>query len=353
MNSRRQRAENRGQKTEDNSPLSPVLCHSIAESGFSIIEMMISITIGLVIIGALVGVLSSNVRSSKTNDRTSELKDNGRYALGQLKQELRHAGYRGYTPKAPESGGWTTPVIANECGVAGSFVKNIRQGVWGADNGNPFSGNCLSNTNARYNTAINSDVLVIRRAHGTPTLAASAVASRIYLRSAYAGESLLQGSALALLPAIVGAENAELHVYIYYIGSDDMDATVPALRRVVLTGVTMMDEMVVSGIEQLQFEYGIIDIASATTQYFSASNLPSSTASSHSATGATGWDNVASVRVWLLARNARSEPGYANHTTYEMGDKTVANGNAYTVNDSYRRQLFTTVVQLRNFRNGG
>lgn len=326
---------------------------NIRQAGFSLIEMMISITIGLMIIVALVGVLTSNIRGGKTNDRTSELGENGRYALDHLKHELRHAGYRGYAPKAPESGGWITPVITNECGVAGSFVKNIRQGVWGADNNNPFSGNCLSTANARYNTAISSDVLVIRRAHGTPTTAAGAVAGALYLRSSYAGESLLQGSAVALLPAIPGTENATLHVHVYYIGSDDIDATVPALRRVSLVGAAMVDEMVASGIEQLQMEYGVADAASTTTRYYSAGALPNSAGASHSATGATGWDNVTSVRVWLLARNARSEPGYINHTVYEMGDRTVAHGNAYTVNDSFRRQLFTTVVQLRNFRNGG
>ena len=44
---------------------------------------------------------------------------------------------------------------------------------------------------------------------------------------------------------------------------------------------------------------------------------------------------------WLLARNTFIEPGYANTTTYSMGDVS------YTVNDGYRRQLFTTTVQLR------
>jgi hypothetical protein len=51
---------------------------------------------------------------------------------------------------------------------------------------------------------------------------------------------------------------------------------------------------------------------------------------------------VNSVRIWLLARNARAETGYSNTNSYVMGDVT------YTVNDSFRRQLFSAVVQLRN-----
>ena len=51
---------------------------------------------------------------------------------------------------------------------------------------------------------------------------------------------------------------------------------------------------------------------------------------------------ILSVRIWLLARNVTPEPGYQNTQTYAMGDQS------YTVNDSFRRQMFTTVVQLRN-----
>ena len=46
--------------------------------------------------------------------------------------------------------------------------------------------------------------------------------------------------------------------------------------------------------------------------------------------------------VELLARNAVGEPGYVNTTTYVMGDQDI------TVNDNFRRQLFTSVIQLRN-----
>ncbi|MDD2914478.1 MAG: PilW family protein [Gallionella sp.] len=318
-------------------------------SGFSMVEMMISIAIGLMIIAALVGVLSSNSRSTKTNDRTSELQSNGRYALDHLAHQLRHAGYRAYTPVAPESTGWTTPTITNECGTAGSFVKNIRQGVWGSNdnNGNntdnPFSATCISGSSAAA-TYLRGDVLVIRRAADTPTLAASAVANTIYIRSSYSNVSVLQGSAL---PAgtTVGTDNLALQVYVYYIGGDDNNAAIPALRRVTLVGNTMLDEMVVSGIENIQFEFGLTN-TDGTTQYFTANNINGS----HSATGATDWDKVSSVRIWLLTRNVRPENGYSNTNSYEMSDHTVLNGNAYTVNDSLRRQLLTTVVQLRNFR---
>lgn len=325
-------------------PLSSVFRLPSSERGFSLIEMMISITIGLVIVAALVSVLISNSQSAKTNDRTAELQSNGRYALDHLKRELKHAGYRGYTALAPQSGPWIAPAITNECGTPLNFVKNIRQAVWGANDNNPFSANCLSSVNAKYDNVINSDVLVIRHVSSTPTLTASAVPNAPYLRSSYEKADVMQGSALPglVLPVNTdGTENFALQVYVYYIGSDDNDATVPALRRVALADNDMKDQMVVSGIEQIQFEYGITNTVALTNQYFTANNI----AGDHSANGTTNWDGVNSVRIWLLARNAKAEAGYTNTDVYSMG------GSIYDPDDdSFRRQIFTTVVQLRNFR---
>ena len=313
-------------------------------SGFSMIEMMISITIGLLIVAALVGVLSSSAGSTKTNDRTTELQSNGRYALSHLQQELHHAGNRGYSPKAPESAGWTTAAITNECQASGdaanSFVKNIRQSVWGKNDSNPFAANCLPA--ASYNSSNISDVLVIRHAAATPTLAASAVATTLYLNSSYNGISLLTGSSLPGT-VVTGTENFALLVYVYYIGYDDNDVTLPALRRRALVNNQMVDEMVVSGIEAMQFEYGITTASgsSQSTQYFTANNISGSAG----ATGPTGWDGVNSVRIWLLARSAKAEPGYQNTNTYTMSNRVYG-----PVNDNFYRQIFSTVVQLRNFR---
>ncbi|MCR4304226.1 MAG: PilW family protein [Gallionella sp.] len=324
--------------------LSAARCPLSPERGFSLIEMMISITIGLVIVAALVSVLISNSQSAKTNDRTSELQSNGRYALDHLKRELRLAGYRGYTANLPESGAWITPAITYECGTALNFAKNIRQAVWGANDSNPFSANCLSDANARYDNTITSDVLVIRHVSSTPTLAASAVTDTTYLLSSYLNSKMLEGSTVAAELAAVDTgtytDMFALQVYVYYIGSDDNDATVPALRRVALAGNAMRDQMVVSGIEQLQIEYATTGVLNDTT-YLEADSFTGD----HSANGPTDWDNVNSVRIWLLARNAKPEPGYTNSISYNLGSLIYG-----PMDDGFRRQVFTAVVQLRNFK---
>jgi len=307
----------------------PASSHSMA--GFSIIEMMISITIGLIIVAALIGVLVSNAASSKTNDRTSELQSNGRYALDHLRRELRHAGYRGYTwaePSAP-SGAIS---VTNECldgGAADSFITNVRQGVWGANDSNPYNANCLPTQYLR------GDVLVLRRVASAPATALAA--STLYFHSTYSTGEMFQGTTA---PGFTGPplDDFPVQEYVYYIGSDDDDATVPALRRVALqSDGSMADEMVVSGIEHMQLQYARAT-TDLNTQYHNANSITGASTT----TDTTEWDDVNSARIWLLARNARTENGYSNTNSYFMGDQT------YTVNDSFRRQLFTAVVQLRN-----
>ena len=143
--------------------------HRLKEAGFSLIEMMIAITIGLVILAALVGVLATSSGNSPTNDRTSELMTNGRFALNSMKQELRQAGYRGYTsvdPMPPVALGAISGECMESVVTAGTFVSNIRQGVWGANDSNPFPANCIPTTNF----ASGNDILVVRRLEETGEL---------------------------------------------------------------------------------------------------------------------------------------------------------------------------------------
>ena len=312
------------------------------EAGFTLIEMMIAITIGLGILAGLVGVLAANSNNSRSNDRTSELMSNGRYALNSMKQELRQAGFRGYTwadPMAPAALG----TLTNECLAtgesAGSFVSNIRQGIWGANNSNPFSGSCIPN--ASY--AAGNDVMVLRRlasSFETP------VASKLYFQSSYSTGQIFRG---ATAPVFADGQTPvasfPLQVFVYYISPFTVSASeiplVPALFRVaLLSDGSMSRELVASGIEHLQVQYGRLTTATPpTTQFLDT------LAGSSSSTVASEWDNVNSVRIWLLARNETAEPGYLNSNSYVMGDQTYDYSAAP---DGFRRQVFTTVVQLRN-----
>ena len=300
-------------------------------AGFTLIEMMISITIGLGILAGLVGVLATSSSNSRTNDRTSELMTNGRYALNSVKQELREAGFLGYTYNKPDS---PAAIAVTGCAEAGatvaSFVSNVRQGVWGADNINPFAGSCIPA--ASYSAG--NDVLVVRRLDPIPVTPDAAKPSEVYFQSSYEFGQIFQGG----IPLIAGSPLAsfKMRVYVYYISPFTVAATenplVPALFRVSLdSSGDMVRELVASGIERMQVQYGVKD--DGNTRYLDTAVTPAD------------WEKVNSVRIWLLARNTAPEQGYTNNTTYSMG-----NAPDYTPAGGFRRQLFTTVVQMRNWK---
>lgn len=318
---------------------------SSREAGFTLIEMMVSITIGLAIIAGLLTVMASGASNSKTNERTSELLTNGRYALNSIKQEFRQSGYRAYTWPKTDAMSTAMGALTNEClqtgAAAASFVSNIRQGVWGANNSNPFSANCIPAANYASDAGgVGEDVLVARRLDDLPLADADLVANRVYFRSSYAKGEIFRGTVVPTFDvALKPVANFKLQTYVYYISpyttAANENPKVPALYRVALSLNGMEKELVASGIEHFQVQYGQLSTV-PDTRYFDS--LPGTSSDNTP----TDWDSVDSVRIWLLARNATPEPGYANTSSYVMGDKTFA------VNDGYRRQLFTTVVQLRN-----
>lgn len=71
-------------------------------SGFSLIELMIAILIGLIVINGVIQIVISSKRSYLDNQAVSQIQENARFALDTLSREIKMAGYFGCMP---ESGG--------------------------------------------------------------------------------------------------------------------------------------------------------------------------------------------------------------------------------------------------------
>lgn len=327
------------------------LTHPLTQTrqrGFTLIELMIASTLALFMLIGVSQLFLSSLSSEKTSASAAEITTNGRYAIDVLRRELMHSGYRGLTWAPPT---WplstTVGTISGEC-IGTGFATNLRQGIWGANDANPFAATCIPTSN--YSTG---DVMVIRHAGLTPTPTASLVATGLYFRSAYERGEVFKGSeSVALGATFTQAPNFNyaLETKVYYIspftdstattGRETESPRVPALYRVATTvGPAMRAELVASNIEDMQIRYGRYK-TNQRTQYYSGAQV-SATANS-TTTASSEWNEINSVRIWILVRSSKPEPGYTNTSTYNLGDKTV------TVNDGYRRELYSTVVQMRN-----
>lgn len=309
------------------------------QSGLTLPELMIASTIAMFMLVGVSELYLSSGSGEKTNQEAAEITANGRYAIEVLKRDLMHAGYRGLSWAEPTSPITTTiSTITSEC--ASGFAINLRQGIWGANDSNPFSSTCIPTAN--YSTG---DVLVIRRAASESV--SSLGSTTLYLRSAYERGEVFQGSQSSTLATTFTQTpnfNYPLQVMAYYVSPYTNSSTesplIPALYRTTLgAGPAMSAELVAGNVEDMQIQYGRYT-TDLNTQFYNANTV--STTATSTTTSPSEWDDVSTVRIWLLVRATNKEPGYTNTNTYTLGDKTI------TVNDNYRREVFSTIVQLRN-----
>lgn len=345
--------------------------------GFSLIEMMIAVTVGLMIIAALTSVIVSSGASARANERTSELQSNGRYALDVLKRDMQVAGYFGLSDLAHGVEQYPVGTLPMPGDCYAGFASNITQRVWGTNDGvNPFVAACIPAANYA-----GSDILVLRYAsldafNSQPSVAppadptgvagfAGTTAQTLYFRSAYKVNDLYQSNNIPTLLLDQPQQDHIMQVHVYYVAPWTTSAAenpkVPSLRRMVLNNAgVMVDELVASGIENMQVQYSVLD-AVGNTQNFDAQNVnPGVAVATDSVSQAVipagvagvgtpvnNWGRVNAVRVWLLSRNTGADrgDGYVNNTVYAMGDQNIVSNAA---DARFRRQLFTTTVHLRN-----
>ena len=209
-------------------------------------------------------------------------------------------------------------------------------------------------------TRVNEATAAADRTAANTTLGLAANSTSLFFRSAYERGEVFQGSQSSTLFGVFTQTpvfDYKLKVNVYYIApytnSGDVGTSaaplVPSLHRVVLgAGPAMTDELVAANIENMQIRYGRLT-TDLNTRFYQATGangvITDPTANNTAArdTNPTNWDAVNSVRIWLLVRSSKPELGYTNSNTYTLGDITAG-----PFDDGYRREVFTTVVQLRN-----
>lgn len=115
-------------------------CHSMPkQKGFSLVELMITLTLGLLISGAIIQVLVSSSVTNKLNQAVAQVQESGRFIMGRLSSELYEVGrYDLVSAKIDDS---VDPVAEaafvenNPIALPGDFILNITLGATQAVNG--------------------------------------------------------------------------------------------------------------------------------------------------------------------------------------------------------------------------
>jgi type IV pilus assembly protein PilW len=346
---------------------------TMKQRGFSLVELIVAMAIGVVISGALAGLFVSSTKVKQEINRNGEQIENGRLAIDWLSQDIRLAGYWDgleYTGMADPA----SDICESDPADLASAVPVYIQGIDNVTSGT--TPGCLSDVK------LGTDIVAVRRA-GTCVIGTTGCesqapyfqasnctppAERLDGTTGVVGQGAELGSPTAANWYAVNASTGSLTLHkrdcgnatvpgapnlanirryvsrIYYIANNDrVGDGLPSLKMAELRGGTWTVSTIASGIEEMHIEYGQTTGGDTTVESYVTA--PASV---------TAWRQVVAAKVHLLSRNSTPTPEYSNSgRTYVLGLKADGSENKFPTTggsfpDSIRRHAFTGLISIRN-----
>lgn len=313
---------------------------SASQKGFTLVELMVALAIGLFLIAGAFSVFVNGLRSQRTVDDQVVMIDNARFALETIAADIRQSGVFGRIKDRGKLNTPTLPAIGGEC-AAGWVANNTNiPPVQIYDNTNPYPATCTADM---YASTPGSDVIEMRYSLLASVADANLLSDVVYVQSDTDQAQLFYGNNPPI-PELLGTDAQGLdHNYmyvtnLYYVAANgDAGDGMPALHRVSLQPGGAVDQVLLSGVENMQIQLGLdSDKDGLVDQYIDST-----------AAGVTDWKLLKSVQVWLVVRalNGDSTLNTVVNTTIAGVPVTLpANG----VNDGIRRMVVSTVATIRN-----
>ena len=309
--------------------------------GFTLLELLISVTIGLVILAASLSMYAGSSRGSQLSQIETQMNEDGILAINLIQQQLKQAGYSRQI--IPGSG---ATVMGNYAGPA----------VRGCDGGFTDTGAAFGSLTCTTGTG--SDAIAIRYEATTDNTMPSSDAPPLATNCVGDGISAATPSQVAPAPT-PAAGNYALADNRYSV-TDASTQPMLSCRGSEKSGtgnVIGTAQPLLSNVESMQILYGVASRPSAElagtydplrhqiVSYLSATGVD--------ALASTGvlpditedrWDRVLSVRVCLLMRS--------DQPVKDVPDGGLAYKNCSNVDvtgtDGYLRRAYITTVLLRN-----
>lgn len=326
------------------------------EGGFSLVELMVAMLIGLFLTSGLVYTYIGSKRSYSFNEAMSRMQENGRFAIHFLSRDIREAGYTSCAQRVGRT--------QNLLDLSGSdaYLWQFDTGIDGIDDrGSDWSSTDLSNVISKKPTR-DTDVITVRAAAGAPVGLATAMSSATDAIDVDTSNDFEDGDVLlitdcvdaAIFQAMIAGATADLehdtsgsspgnraddlgkaydadsHVMhmttsTYFIADSDY-AHVPSLWRQANDDIS---RELVRGVADMQILYGEDTDGDRTADRYV------------NAAAVSDMDDVVSVRLALLITSlteVASEAISYDYTSYGFDQ----------YNDRYLRRVFVATVNLRN-----
>jgi type IV pilus assembly protein PilW len=366
------------------------------QRGFSLVELMVSLVIGLVILGALVGMFVSTSGSNREMARANTVIENGRLALEVLESDVVHAGFWGtHTPTFDDQTSEDVPTDAPT--AIPDPCQDYESNPWNAAMRNNLIHIPLqvydSDTvcgGVVLDKQANTDVLIVRHAElcvaGSGGNCENDINGNLYFQSTRCVDEdnawVLDTSAGSTFPltqmdCATAAEKRKFISHIYYVRDYAVTAGdgIPTLMRseFALSGGELGHQpavALVEGIEAFRVELGVdnrskaytgnptgtpVDYTVAVNWYDPATRQIPTNRGDGSPDGAFvscttaspctlgQLTNVTAVKLYVLVRSREPSPGYTDDKTYTLGATVLG-----PFNDSFKRHVYVSTVRLPN-----
>lgn len=332
--------------------------YSPGQRGFSLVEIMVAVTLSLVLMAGVMQIYLSSKQSFRMQEALSRVQENGRFALEFLSRDIRMADFWGCAN--------VTNVTNNLNPAGGTGYIDYGDGGLGATDNDGLNGsdtltlrgafgtslNLLPNGAAGYGPLQSSDITTTvdnELSQCDILLVADCSAADVFqLTNAnpngsgqivhntgatcgpgnYNPGSCTGGNAHCLSKIYGGdASIYRMQELDYYLAAATQGGQTALFRR--QTTSTVQELELVDGIADLQFQYGEDTDDDNTANYYV------------DADSVVDINNVVSVRIWVLSRSYEDNLTPAPQTyEWETGPVTADDNRLY--------QVFTTTVTLRN-----
>jgi type IV pilus assembly protein PilW len=371
--------------------------------GFSLIELMVAMTLGLIITAAVVAVFTSSRNTYQLDEGLARLQENARFAIDTITRETRQAAsmgcVRGLTPFNNLNGAGTGGFAFD----TKEMIRGFEASGTGLGSTRTYAGNFPSDVTGDWSPALDtnlvtqampgSDILVVRRISSSPVkLRDPYVDDNVVYLEAGAVNRFRQGDVVMVYdcqhasifqvtnadptgtdlehtgsgtpgngcvqwtpgpsPCFFDdqaysalAEVAQVQTSVFYVSNTGRG--IPALFQRVFPGGAGVE--LVEGVENMQVLYGIDDNGDGRVErYLDASQI---------AAGLDGadWGKVAAVRVALLASTVNTTGMSADRgvdtNTYQLLGSDAGTSTAVAIKppeDNRRRRVFESTILARS-----
>lgn len=342
------------------------------QQGFTIVELMVAATLGLLILAGAISMFISNKRIYTEQDEMGRLQENARFAMNMLIRDIRMAGYSGcnhdiatvtnhitgagtatsihaFTPvEGSEAGGnWQPSGASTDLGTSDGITLryldytdaySMTPAMSTADieiytsRGSGFElGDRIAIADCNSADIVVVTGVTLTGTAGCTTSGPTNTTCQDELAhvSASVPSGAEPGNATSTLSKVYDSQAQILeYVTARYFIANDADGN-PVLNRRSGEGAA---EAIIEGVENMQILYGEDTTGNdqVADTYVNAGAV-------------TDWNDVVSVRIALLVRSIREYGADLDTQTYDLLGTTFN-----PTDDRRRRRVFTTTVQIRN-----